>query len=519
MWDPLVGDFTLTSKTSSKKIENDDDKMKLLEYENPAKISTTFPRAIKQDEGYEIALKSIAHAPVKNLIHSNVTLARYDRTNSSIQRQELVLTSRFYESQADILMEIHRVIDTLSIDDPPVLALYEKNNETTMKFTNDYFLKIKEDMFLNRPFKFKVIERGQQRSKRSEEQIDIPSRTSVDNEHIKLQKNISDVKSKNKKKFKTIEDKMKKFKQEFDDFYKIISTDPALVRLDRNWLTKHLLSIDKRISDSIVQTEQVGDDLESQKELIKSIEQTLTLIGEQLGEVQKLSIAVYNNRLDIEGKVKNLRDQIDSIQLMISKILLKILDLQKQLEVQKAKLTMHISDMEKQNDGMEDEVNRLRRHVDEKHQEMVGYMKTLTEQLGIDADQSIAIDTSNYVSSKTKREINVSEITVSSAPIVTTRLGMIYCGIVENSLINNKQTRLLTSVPIISRRGYNYYEFKTPIYKVISVLQFSTISFTIADAEGFLMDFSLEGDELSNYQSDAKRKYPTMLNLHIRRRL
>ena len=487
-------------------------KMQLIEYENAATISTTFPRAIKQDEGYEIALKSIAHAPVKNLIHSNITLTKYNQTNNPIQSHELMLTSRFYESQADILMEIHRVIDTLSsIDDPPDLVLYEKNNETTMKFLNEmgdyyYVLKIKEDMFLNRPFKFKGIDRSQQRLKRSTDQIDIPSRTPLN----KLEKSVSDMKSKHKKKFKAIEEQMTILREEYRILNYKLDKDPHYYtdRYERHKTIKRFEEIDKK-------QKEMGDDIELQKEYLKSIERTMPVISDRLDEVAQLNANVKNNRLVIEQTTQRLQDQVELINTLLS----KVDDLQNQLDLEKDKLRMHITNMDKKNDGMEQEVIRLRRHIDEKHKEVVTYMKKLTDQLGIDEDQSIAIDTSNYVSSKSKKEIHVTEIRVSSTPIVTTRLGMIYCDIVENSLINNKQTRLLTAVPIISKRGYNYYEFKTPIYKVISVLQFSTISFTIADTEGFLMDFSLEGDELSNYQSDAKRKYPSMLNLHIRRRL
>ena len=70
---------------------------------------------------------------------------------------------------------------------------------------------------------------------------------------------------------------------------------------------------------------------------------------------------------------------------------------------------------------------------------------------------------------------------------------------------------------VISKSGYSFYEVKEAIYKPISVLQFSTITFTILDSEGDLVEFSLEGDQLTN-KGDDKKKHPTLLNLHIRQR-
>ena len=69
--DPIIGDFTLTSVRP-------DDQIQI-----PAVITTTFPRAIKQHEGFEIALKSIAHAPVKNLVRNHFDLIRKTFTDNS----------------------------------------------------------------------------------------------------------------------------------------------------------------------------------------------------------------------------------------------------------------------------------------------------------------------------------------------------------------------------------------------------------------------------------------------------
>ena len=55
--DPIVGEFTITSG------------------DDPSDFHTTFPRAIKLEDGYEIALKSISHGPVNNLTYSKVVFS------------------------------------------------------------------------------------------------------------------------------------------------------------------------------------------------------------------------------------------------------------------------------------------------------------------------------------------------------------------------------------------------------------------------------------------------------------
>ena len=80
--DPIVGEFTVTS------------------WADPAKFHTTFPRSVRLDEGYEIALKSISHGPVTNLVHNKFTLC----TPSS--KEVIEITPRFYESPSDILLDM-----------------------------------------------------------------------------------------------------------------------------------------------------------------------------------------------------------------------------------------------------------------------------------------------------------------------------------------------------------------------------------------------------------------------------
>ena len=478
--DPLIGDLTLTSKTSLKR-RNDD-------YENPAIISTTFPRSIKQNEGYEIALKSIAHAPVKNIVRSDFRLVvktTSEDGNSFSRGIDLNLSSRFYESQADLLTEIYRIVN--SLDDPPPMQLYEKNGETTLKFTDSYFhtdkneynekrhdlehyLVFRSDIFLNRPFKYKKFEDDREktlnRGKRYYSEFEFTRKKGkIDCKEAILR----------------IYDEFTWFKNQNDN--------PEMEWYE--WWHKWWPSIEtmyyqwKQQADFIIQLKK-EDWPKHEKEIKKLIED----ISELRGLIEGLDMNVDQDHVDVaqqEGKTQT-KDHI-------------------------TKLTKRMIDLESLEASI---LERMERKMEYMLDDSIMEMRQVI--LGDDSSQLMATDTSNFVSSKDKDEIEVTEITVSATPIVTTRLGFLYCSIVENSLINNEQTRLLCIFPIISKRGYSFYEVNQTIYKTISVLQFSTITFTIVDSQGDLIEFSLKGDELTNHKK-GRKKYPTLLNLHIRKRL
>ena len=123
-------------------------------------------------------------------------------------------------------------------------------------------------------------------------------------------------------------------------------------------------------------------------------------------------------------------------------------------------------------------------------------------------------DTSQIATNpKTRERLLVSTLAVSMTPIVRTKLAFLYASPVENSLINNKESRMLTPIPVLSKQGYNYIEFAQPLYRKISVRQFMDISFEILDKNGKKVDFNLYGDDLDQ----ENREYPTILNLHMRR--
>ena len=87
----------------------------------------------------------------------------------------------------------------------------------------------------------------------------------------------------------------------------------------------------------------------------------------------------------------------------------------------------------------------------------------------------------------------------------TTQAGFLYSSIVSNSMINQKQSRLLACIPIESRPGHNYYEATNPVYRPLSVHSFTDIHFLLTDVHGRDLRVDLEAD------------LPTILTLHVRK--
>ena len=463
--DPIIGDFTLTSVRPKG--------------QDPAIIATTFPRAIKQNEGYEIALKSICHAPVKNLLRESVILVKQYK---SLQREEYVLklTSRFYESQADILMEIHRLIMDLTLTDPPTMSFYEKNGEVTLKFFETdlvsdylYFLQLKTDFFLNRTFKYKNVVHRNKFTTGKKRKRDITQKEERElNRRLRLQdQQLRDLKD---------------IVYDLESFYKSMNLGKVNRTLEE-WLAAHE-DIEKRVTN------------------VEQVQGLMEVIKLKIDKLENPTITLYDLEGPSEDVIERTTREIDEI-----KAFVQALGINKQL------LDKHIDEAKNVKRNVEKQLVTISRKVDSNTVALNNQLVLFSQLFGVDDDQSIAVDTSNFTA-KIKRDIGVVEITVSAAIITTTRLGMVYCDIVENSLVNNQETRLLSTIPIVSKRGYNFYEFSNPIYKAISILQFSTIKFHILDQENELMGFSLLGDEMTNNQK-ANRKYPTILNLHIRKSL
>lgn len=77
----------------------------------------------------------------------------------------------------------------------------------------------------------------------------------------------------------------------------------------------------------------------------------------------------------------------------------------------------------------------------------------------------------------------------------------LYVNIVENSYINGKLSRNLSTIPLSLQRGWSYYEFNNPTYIPIDVKEFSKIVIEIRDMNGNHVCFN------SNYR--------TVVTLHL----
>ena len=86
--------------------------------------------------------------------------------------------------------------------------------------------------------------------------------------------------------------------------------------------------------------------------------------------------------------------------------------------------------------------------------------------------------------------------------------GFLYSSIVGNSIIDQKQSRILAIIPMSSKDGYNYHEFMSPVYNPLSVHSFSQASFVLTDEKG--NGLPMRADRNGEVQ------YPTILVLHMR---
>ena len=92
--------------------------------------------------------------------------------------------------------------------------------------------------------------------------------------------------------------------------------------------------------------------------------------------------------------------------------------------------------------------------------------------------------------------------------------GFLYSNIVENSFINEQQSRLLSIFPVQSKMGYNYHEVINPVYCRMSAHSFIDVNFTLTDIQGKIMN--MDPVHTSYYGTDTVI-YPTILTLHVRK--
>lgn len=113
---------------------------------------------------------------------------------------------------------------------------------------------------------------------------------------------------------------------------------------------------------------------------------------------------------------------------------------------------------------------------------------------------------------------DVNRIEVDDYPLKSTmECGFLYSNVVKNSIINNSFARLMTCVPLRSKKGYNFIEYRNPDYKALSVNSFTDLSFVIVNQEGKDIKFDHSYGCGAICEPNAVIEYPTILNLHIRR--
>ena len=431
--DPIVGEFTVTS------------------WSDPAQFHTTFPRSVRLEDGYEIALKSISHGPVTNLVHNTFTL------HSDTSKKELEITPRFYESPADVLIDVHKKIAEVA----PVPLLYEQDGHIKMKMLDGSRISISEKMFLNRTFKYKIYDQPSHNTKRAKKQP------------IALSKSIGAM------------------KQQLTGLRNAVGSNKQAP-------SPQALAIDYLITEA----DELGEIFANNVVNARLTDNFSSRLGDIMGDMNENLLRTHKNRPE-------------RFYLNIKAIGSEFKDMARKVEEDTNR--SRIDGLEEGNEGLKrnaESVNYRIQGMEDKFGEFSVSLQTLAESLSNKPDDSTySIDTSQ-LSSSDSQNLLVTELSVPMTPIVKTDLAFLYCSIVENSLVNNEETRVLTTIPITSRRGYNYFQFAQPIYRSISVRQFMDISFHILDVNENYMNFNLYGDDV-----DLKnRKYPTILNLHIRRR-
>ena len=78
----------------------------------------------------------------------------------------------------------------------------------------------------------------------------------------------------------------------------------------------------------------------------------------------------------------------------------------------------------------------------------------------------------------------------------------LYSNIVENSYINGKLSRNLSTIPLSMNNGWSFYEFRNPTYVPIDVKEFSRIIIELRDMNGEFIKFD--------------PAFKTIINLHIK---
>jgi len=449
--DPIIGEFTITSGS------------------DPAIFHTSFPRSVRLDEGYEIALKSIYHAPVNNLVHNKF------RLHTSNSNTELELDSRFYESPSDILLAMHKEIGKQNF---PIPLLFEKDGHMKMRMAPRTWIEVNEAMFLNRTFKYVLYDESEQFKRGIKRRKTSPveeNSEKAEHKHKQITNRISNMKT-------SIE--------EFKDFIELHEkVDEGLID-SLILLKKQFLELEQKVNTNTKFFDERWVKMDNMEVQFNTFESSLKLIQENLENLKRTFAtdkAMFNAEvLKVSNSIKEAMASFQAIQ--------------DDIAANKAKI-----------ETVEGQVVILANAVDAVSYTLSNLNENMQRVEEPDIDHKYAIDMP--VASRLRQKLLLTEISVPMSSITKTDIGFLYASLVENSLIDNRETRLLTAFPIESKRGYSYFEFAQPIYRSIAVRQFMDISFEILDQYQQKANFSLYGDD----QDMENRKYRTILNLHIRR--
>ena len=89
----------------------------------------------------------------------------------------------------------------------------------------------------------------------------------------------------------------------------------------------------------------------------------------------------------------------------------------------------------------------------------------------------------------------------------------IYASCVGNSIFDSTRSRLLATVRLSSKSGYNHFEVLNPSYVPLAIQSLRDINFVIMNLDGEKIDF----DYLDKNGSNSK--FPIILKLHVRKML
>ena len=273
-----------------------------------------------------------------------------------------------------------------------------------IKMPDGVWLEINENMFLNKVFKYTIYDEETQTRKRGAKNGKFEALKNTCDalndsiKELKLQdKGYTELITKLKLQILALEDQDKKFNEIYFDQYQ----EHAETMKSDKQQTPAIAKLNKEMFDIYKQlNEEVAPDLETFRSSVQIIEKTIEHVQENNSKFEK--------ELERKGR------EIDAINVVLEK-------------------------------GFQSVNYRIESISDYIIRSEEPRMK-----------QSYSADNSQ-VTTSLNRLLAVSTIAVSMTPIVKTDLSFLYSSVVENSLINNKESRLLTTIPLTSKRGYNYF--------------------------------------------------------------